>query len=180
MKVYAIIEKNKIKECREFLKYHSERDLIMFELGTKTLLRISDILDLRVKDVYKKTTIRVVQQKTKEVIEIPIRTDLKKLLDKYCEGKDPYEYLIKSRNGENKPITTTQAYRVLNRMAKYLNIDRVGTHTLRKTGAYHIYKDTKDIELVKRLLGHKTNDQVFAYIYSGLKSDRDLLNQVKF
>lgn len=180
MKVYAITDKKKIQECREFLKYKSDRDMIMFELGLKTLLRISDILELKVKDVYKKTTIRKKQIKTKEVIEIPIRTDLKKLLDKYCEDKPQNEYLIKSRKGLNRPITKTQAYRILKEMAEYLNIDRIGTHSLRKTGAYHIYTDTKDIEFVRRMLGHKSNEEVFAYIYSGLKSDRELINRVKF
>ena len=180
MKVYAITDKEKIKECREYLQYKSERDLVMFELGLKTLLRISDILNLRVSDVYKKTVIRKRQKKTKKVIEIPIRTDLKKLLDKYCECKPGYEYLIKSRKGINKPISETQAYRILNEMADYVNIDRIGTHSLRKTGAYHIYNDTKDIDFVRRLLGHKSNNEVFAYIYSGLKSDRDLINKAKF
>lgn len=180
MKVYAITDKKKIQECREYLNYKSERDMIMFEVGLKTLLRISDILDLRVKDVYGKTTIRKKQIKTKEVIEIPIRTDLKKLLDKYCEGKPQYDYLFQSRKGINKKISKTQAYRILKEMAEYLNIDRIGTHSLRKTGAYHIYNDTKDIEFVRRLLGHKSNEEVFAYIYSGLKSDRDLINKVKF
>lgn len=180
MKVYAITDKSKIQECREYLKYKSDRDLVMFELGVKTLLRISDILALRIVDVYGKTTIRRRQIKTKEVIEIPIRTDLKKLLDKYCEGKPKYDYLIKSRKGKNNPITKTQAYRILNDMAEYLNIDRIGTHSLRKTGAYHIYNDTKDIDFVKRMLGHKSNEEVFAYIYSGLKSDRELINKVKF
>ncbi len=180
MKVYAITDKEKLQECKEYLRYKSERDLLMFELGIKTLLRISDILSLKVSDVYKKTTIRKKQKKTKKYIEIPIRTDLKKSLDKYCEGKPGYEYLIKSRKGKNKPISETQAYRILNEMAQYVNIERIGTHSLRKTGAYHIYNETKDIEFVKRLLGHKSNNEVFAYIYSGLKSDRDLINKVKF
>ena len=92
MKVYAITDKNKIKECREYLSYTNKRNLILFELGIKTLLRISDILNLRVNDVYKKTTIRIRQKKTKQIIEIPIRTDLKKMLDEYCKDKPKYEY----------------------------------------------------------------------------------------
>ena len=58
MKVYAITSKEKIEDCREYLRATNMRDLIMFELGLKTLLRISDILELRVKDVYKRTTIK--------------------------------------------------------------------------------------------------------------------------
>lgn len=180
MKVYAITDKNTIRQCREFLEYHSERDLLLFELGVKLTLRVSDILNLRVRDVYKKNTLRIIQKKTNEPIEIPIRTDLKKLINKYCKDKDPYEYIIKSRKGKNRPISPTQAYRILKNMADYIGIEKIGTHSLRKTGAFHIYNETKDVEFVRRLLGHKTNDQVFRYIYSGMKSDRELINKVKF
>lgn len=180
MRVYAITEVEKLNDCRSYLKYKNERDLVMFEIGLKTLLRISDILDLKVKDVKGKTVIRKKLVKTKRDVNIPVRTDLKKILDKYCEDKANNEYLIKSRNGVNKPISRVQAYRVLNDMAKYLGMDRVGTHSLRKTGAYHIYKSTNDIELVRRLLGHKSKEEVYEYIYSGLKTDRELINKAKF
>ncbi|MGL5085362.1 MAG: tyrosine-type recombinase/integrase, partial [Clostridium sp.] len=164
MRVYAITEVEKLNECREYFKYINERDLVMFEIGLKTLLRISDILELRVKDVKGKTVIRKKLVKTKRDVNIPIRTDLKKILDKYCEDKPNNEYLIKSRNGINKPISRVQAYRVLNDMAKYLGMERIGTHSLRKTGAYHIYKTTNDIDLVRRLLGHKSKEEVYEYI----------------
>lgn len=180
MRVYAITDKEKIQECRDYLSYKSERNLIMFEIGLKTLLRISDILELKVGDVYKKTEIRIRQKKTKQVIEIPVRTELKKLLNKYCEGKCKHEYLICSRQGVNKPITTTQAYRILGDMAEYLNIDRFGVHSLRKTGAYQLYKATNDIDFVRRLLGHKSKEQVYTYIYSGMKTDRELINKGNF
>lgn len=180
MKVCAITDKEKIQECRCYLSSKNDRDLIMFEIGLKTLLRISDILELRVIDVYKKTTIVKKQRKTKNIVEIPIRKDLKRLLDKYCKDKLDYDYLIQSRNGTNKHISETQAYRILSDMAEYLNIDRMGTHSLRKTGAYHLYKETKDIDFVRRLLGHKSNEEVYSYIYSGLSYDRELMNKVKY
>lgn len=180
MKVYAITDKEKIQECREYLRYRNDRDLIMFELGLKTLLRISDILELKVKDVYRKTTIRKKIKKTGKYVEIPIRKDLKKLLDNYCEGKSKYDYLIKSRKGYNRPITETQAYRILREMADIVKLDKIGTHSLRKTGAYHMFKETKDVDFVRRMLGHKSNSEVYAYIYSGLKDDRDLINKAKF
>lgn len=180
MKVYAITSKAQIEDCREYLRDTSERNLVMFEIGLKTLLRISDILELRVKDVYKKVTIRKKLKKTGKYIEIPIRKDLKKILDRYCEGKPKLEYLIKSQKGYNRPISETQAYRVIKEMAKEVQIEKVGTHSLRKTGAYHMYKETKDVDFVRRMLGHRSNAEVFAYIYSGLKDDRELINKAKF
>lgn len=185
MKVYAITDKDKLQECREYLKATDPtlRNLVLFELSLKTLLRISDVRTLRVGDVYKKTTIRLKQKKTKKYVEIPIRKDLKKLLDKYCEGKPSYEYLLKSRKGYNQPIKENQCWRILKDMNNYLGLNNyggIGVHSLRKTGAYFMFKETNDIDFIRRMLGHRSNQEVYAYIYSGLKSDRELINKAKF
>lgn len=185
MRVYAITDKHKLEECREYLRYKDPtlRNLVMFEISLKTLLRISDVRLLRVADVHKKTTIRLRQRKTKKWIEIPIRKDLKKLLDKYCEGRPKYEYLLKSKKGINRPISDVQCWRILKEMNDYLGLNEYGgtsCHSLRKTGAWFIFKETNDIDFVRRLLGHRSNQEVYAYIYSGLKTDRELINKAKF
>ena len=43
------------------------------------------------------------------------------------------DYLFSSRKGENKPITRIQAYRLLNKVARKIGLEEIGTHTLRKT-----------------------------------------------
>ena len=59
MKVEPIQDKETIRECMEYLKYKNERNLVMFSIGIYTGLRISDILRLRVKDVYCKNKISI-------------------------------------------------------------------------------------------------------------------------
>lgn len=43
------------------------------------------------------------------------------------------DYLFKSRKGQNEPITRIQAYRLLNSVAQSIELEEIGTHTLRKT-----------------------------------------------
>lgn len=165
MKVEPIEDKDLIKECMEYLKATNERNFVMFTIGIYTGLRISDILQLKVRDVYCKNRISIKQKKTRTYVDIPINNNLKKILKSYCQDKPGHWYLIKSRNGHNKPISTTQAYLILRDMAEYFNIDRVGTHTMRKTAGLHMYKESKNnIGTVMKILGHKDPSVTLKYI----------------
>lgn len=43
-------------------------------------------------------------------------------------------------------------------------MDNIGTHTLRKTFAYHAYKSGIDITLIQRLLNHSSTSITLRYI----------------
>jgi integrase len=69
-----------------------------------------------------------------------------------------------SRKG-NKPITSIQAYRQLNKAADMCDIkDGIGTHTMRKTFGYWYYKQSKDIARLQRLLNHVHPEITLRYI----------------
>ena len=58
-------------------------------------------------------------------------------------------YLFKSREGINKPISRSMAYKILRAAAEYVGLDDIGTHTLRKIFGYHFYKQTKDVAMLQ-------------------------------
>ena len=52
------------------------------------------------------------------------------------------DYIFKSREGDNKPITRQQALNILKDAAEAIGVEEnVGTHTLRKTWGYHAWKN---------------------------------------
>ena len=53
-------------------------------------------------------------------------------MEKYTKNMKTGEYLFKSRKGENRPITTVQAYRIISEAAKSIGLEKIGTHTNRK------------------------------------------------
>jgi site-specific recombinase XerD len=57
----------------------------------------------------------------------------------------------------------------LNDAAREAGIHSVGTHTLRKTFAYHTYRQTKDLALVQRLLNHTSSGDTLRYL--GIEQD---------
>lgn len=157
----------------EYLKSNNRhRDLCLIMIGINTGLRISDILELRVKDVKGKRSIKVRCKKTGRIQRIEINNTLRNFIDKYTESKPSYEYLIKSRNGFNNPIGRVQAYRIIRDICyDVFGIDQVGTHSLRKTYAMKLYtNNNKDIGLVQEALGHESSKDTIKYL--GIDKER--------
>ena len=67
------------------------------------------------------------------------------------------------KNKDNH-IDRTNAWRVLKRAANKVGIENFGTHSMRKTLAYYIYKSTKNISLVMKMLNHQNPSVTLRYI----------------
>jgi integrase len=166
--VQPIRDFEKLEEMKRRLKAKSERNYILFMIGLYTALRISDILRLRVEDI-KNDYINIREKKTSKFRRIYLNRDLKKALKDYIADKEPHEYLIKSREGVNKPITRAMAYVILKEAAKEVGLESIGTHSLRKTFGYWAYKDTKDVAALQKLFNHSYPEETLRYI--GIEQD---------
>ncbi|WP_347450715.1 site-specific integrase [Acetoanaerobium noterae] len=162
--VEPIRDYNKLQDILEYLKHENKRNYIMFMIGCYTALRISDILRLKVKDVKNKKNITIREKKTGKQKIIPINNKLRKALDDYIKDKNDYEYLIKSREKENKAITRDTAYKILKDVGNKFGIENIGTHTLRKTFGYHFYMQTKNIVLLMEFFNHSDPSVTLRYI----------------
>ena len=174
--VQPIRDKEVLKEMRQYFKEQSERNYLMFLLGIHTGLRISDILALKVKDV-QGWEIFIKEKKTGKLREIKMTSELKRVARAYTQGKPRHEYLIKSREGKNKPISRSMAYKILNQAAEEFGLERIGTHSLRKTYGYHHYKKFNDIVTLQEALNHDEMNVTKRYI--GIKQDELNKQQTK-
>lgn len=157
-----------IRAIKEDLAEKSERNRMLFITGINSGLRISDILTLKVVDT-KKNYFNLVEIKTGKKKRIEMTPGLRKELRAYAEDKQDHEYLFKSREGVNKPITRSMAYKILRESASKFGLDDIGTHTLRKTFGYHFYKKYKNVAMLQQIFNHR--DQETTLIYIGISQD---------
>lgn len=144
-----------VKRILQYLKSNNERDYMLALFGFYSGLRISDILPLKVADIKNKTHIRLIEEKREHKRDVVIPKKVRSVANEYLYDREETDFMFKSRQGYNRPITPSQAYRILNNAAKAVGIKaNIGTHSLRKTFAYHLYKNTKDIVYVQQVLGH--------------------------
>lgn len=156
--VEPIYEKETIHRFRCELAQlpNGERNLLMFEITLATAFRIQDTLDLRKKDV-KRGVIKKKIRKTGRETHLELHPNLLSRIGHYIEYLKDDDLLF--------PITRVQAYRVLKQVADKLGIERFGTHSIRKTKAYHFYIDSGfNLSGTTQLLGHKDSSQVLSYI----------------
>jgi integrase len=162
--VQPIRSKEKIEDMKWSLKkWCGERDYIMFLMGINTGLRVSDLLNLKIKDVKGKKKITVKEGKTEKARTIHL-TNIFDELNTYVKSIDGSEWLFPSRKGD-KPISRIQAYRQLNKASEMVDMpDGIGTHTMRKTFGYWHYKQFKDVAELQMILNHSHPDITLKYI----------------
>ena len=171
--VQPIRDIEKIRDIKKFLSNWDSRYYLMFMLGIRTGLRITDILELRVSDVRDsnkklKTHIVIKENKTSKRKRIKVHKELKQLLIEHIEGKLDNEFIIQSnmkdKFGETKPISRQRAWGVLKIAADFVGVDDLGCHSMRKTFGYHYYKKTKDIALLQNIFNHSSSAITLRYI----------------
>ena len=159
-----------INAIKLILQKQSYRDLLLFSLGINTGISLSDLLFLKVEDVWSdgemKEFLILTNEKTEKTQEFYLNHQVKKVLENYLAFSDLIhtDYLFKSKKN-NLPITRQQAYRIINQAAKLAGIDgKVGTHTLRKTFGYHAYRKGIAVSIIMKILHHRSPTETLRYI----------------
>ncbi len=157
-----------VADIKDYLRKVNQRNHVMFLLGINTGLRIGDLLKLRVRDVTG-THIVIREQKTNKTKRVLITSELRKELESYIRNKPSNEYLLRSREGQNRPITRSMAYKVLRQVATEFRLQEIGCHTMRKTFGYFFYQQYKDVALLMKLFNHSSEKVTLRYI--GVEQD---------
>ena len=162
--VEPIRDMDTVLDIADYLKSRNKRDYVMFMFGIYSGLRISDILKFRVRDVKGKSFISQREQKTNKEKSFPINKELKEIISDYIKDKKDFEFLFKNPNLPNRPITRQQAYNILSDAGKRFGLESIGTHTLRKTFGYHLYRKTQDAALLMVIFNHSDIHCTLRYI----------------
>ena len=165
------------------------RNYTIFKLGLVTMLRISDLLALRRSEVFEpdgviKKNAYIVDKKTKKhnILYLkPAIYDLSLYIQWLNENYPESEWLFPSSEHPEKHVSIKQYYKVLKKVGELLNIDYLGTHSMRKTGAYRVYVQSNyDIGLVMSLLNHSSQAMTLRYLGLDQISKEKKLDQIHF
>ncbi|MGL4388715.1 MAG: site-specific tyrosine recombinase/integron integrase [Brevinema sp.] len=139
-------------------KFQKIRDLVIFEVLYSCGLRVSELCDLKVSQIYlEEGIIRVFGKGNKERL-IPIGTSLNLLLKRYLPMRSEYinqiecPYLITSKF--RKQVSRMFIWKVLKHYSKELNIIELHPHMLRHAFATHMLGYGADLRMIQELLGH--------------------------
>lgn len=148
---------------KKLLQTNEIRDYIFFKLGVNTGLRISDIRLLRKSDL-KKEKIRLTEQKTNKQKVYEMNPTVRRHLLSLMDDWDDDEFIVRSREGTNKPLGRSMCYKLLRKITAPYHLEAIGNHTLRKTYGYFFYQGTKDIAMLQKIFNHSTPEHTLRYI----------------
>lgn len=160
------------------------RNYLLIIMGLNTALRITDILNLRWKDIYnfKKKCIKdhlvIKEQKTGKTNQIAINDQLREAILSYkTEDVIENDYIFVGNNDSSKPICRQQAYRIIKEAALYAGeSEHISCHSLRKTFGYYAWKqgvppvilmnifNHSSFQITKRYLGIEQDDKDMVFM----------------
>ena len=147
-----------------------ERDTLIIELLYATGVRVSELVNIKIKDINREEKlIKVLGKGNKERMVI-YNNHTKKALDTYLKdgynyfNKKSSEYLILNKNG-NK-LSERYIRKIINKKVSQASLDiKISPHTLRHTFATDILENGADLMTVKELLGHESLNTTSIYTH---------------
>ncbi|WP_074770361.1 tyrosine-type recombinase/integrase [Magnetospirillum fulvum] len=148
------------------------RDRAMFDLAIDSKLRGCDVVKIKIGDLVSGGHIRsraiVVQQKTGRPVQFellePARSSLLAWLER--RGGTLDDFVFPSRINHAEHISTRQYARLVDEWVTGIGLrpEEYGAHSLRRTKASLIYKQTGNLRAVQILLGHTKIESTVRYL----------------
>ena len=149
-----------------------KRDLALFNIAIDSKLRGCDVVALRVEDVapsgYAMDRATIRQKKTGRPVRFELTDQTRQALDAYLRltGRAPGQLSFAGRGNGERGLTTRQYARLVQDWVASIGLDPAsyGTHSLRRTKAVLIYRQTGNLRAVQLLLGHSKIESTVRYL----------------
>lgn len=185
-----------LESLRDDFKY-GRRNYTIFQVGKATLLRVSDVIALKKSDVFDENgqimkNAYIVDKKTKKQNTLylrPVENDLlvyQNWLMKYQMNNPDMkvydsEWLFPSFSNPHSHISGHTYYEIMSKVGDLLGLNYLGTHTMRKTGAYRVYEQSNhNIGLVMKLLNHSSEAVTLNYLGLDQEAREMILDNINF
>lgn len=148
----------------------NQRDSLIIELLYATGLRVSELVNIKIKDInMTEKTIKVLGKGSKERIVIynnHTSSALKKYLNNgyHDFNKQNNGYLILNKNGDK--LSDRYVRNIINKLVQKAGLNiKISPHTIRHTFATDMLEEGADLVTVKELLGHESLNTTSIYTH---------------
>jgi integrase len=168
----AALSAREVWAIRERLEQTAQlRDLALFNLAIDSKLRGCDLVRLRVEDVAgvsgPRTRARITRWGGAPVLfEITPATRTAQQQWIATRGLQAADYLFPSRRDGSRHLSTRQYARIVRGWAGSIGLDpdNYGAHSLRRTKATLVYRQTGNLRAAQLLLGHSRANSTIRYL----------------
>lgn len=145
------------------------RDRAILELMYACGLRVSEAVDLRLKDLDLDGGVLTCKGKGSKQRRVPVGKSAVEWLKKYLvlrRQKENIEIQNLFVTGAGNPINRQTIFNFIKNYAKKIGIEGVSPHTLRHSFATHLIQNSADVRSVQQMLGHAdiSTTQIYTHI----------------
>ena len=176
-----------VEEVNDFLAgfdmstVHGRRNRAMFEVMYACGLRVSELITLKLPDLFlKEGFIRVIGKNDKQRL-IPIGEEAIIQLQFYLDERKLYKKIIDESivflNKRGKKLSRIMVFHIVKEIAAQVGIEKnVSPHTFRHSFATHLVEGGADLKAVQDMLGHEsiTTTEIYTHL------DKEYLKDVIF
>jgi site-specific recombinase XerD len=157
---------------RMFMSTHNIKHRTMLMTAYAGGLRISEIVNLRIKDVdSERMVIYVRGAKGKKDRQVSLSTVLLEQLRRYFKLYKPRDWLFEgSGGGSYSQRSLQQVFQSAKKESR--NVKKGGIHSLRHSYATHLMENGTDLRLIQNLLGHNSIKTTVRYTHVSLQDIR--------
>ncbi|MGB0154274.1 MAG: site-specific tyrosine recombinase/integron integrase [Verrucomicrobiales bacterium] len=172
--------KKLLEASREDSRPLARRDTAILELLYSSGLRVSELVNARLENVYLEDGAIRVTGKGNKTRVVPVGSAALEALNCYLEGERPS--LVSRQSGSEiflskwgKKLTTTRIWQIVKQRAKLAGIEQnVYPHLLRHSFATHLLGNGADLRVIQELLGHADISTTQIYTHVDQKQLRDV------
>jgi integrase len=163
------------------------RNLALFNLAIDSKLRGCDLVCLRIRDVSQGASIStraiVLQRKTHRPVQFEISEQTRTALLSWIHSTrlGLADFLFPGGRGPDTHLSTRQYARIVDAWVASIGLDphAYGTHSMRRTKAALIYRQTKNLRAVQLLLGHTKLESTVRYLGIEVEDALELAEQTE-
>jgi len=185
-RIPVFVEKEKMNQLFDHItfenNYVDQRNKVIIELFYATGIRLSELVNIQIKDIdIYNSQLKVLGKRNKERI-IPFSNKLKEILTQYIQLRTlTFPDIIETSfflTEKGEKIYQKLVYRIVNYYLSIVTtIDKKSPHVLRHTFATHMLDNGADLNAIKEILGHANLSATQIYTHNTIEKLKTIYKQ---
>ncbi len=165
-------EINDLIEAIDLSKAEGERNRAILETLYGCGLRVSELVQLRISDLFFEEDFIKVTGKGNKQRFVPISSINKKYISIYKDeirvhmkiAKGAEDFVFLNRRG--KPLTRAMIFTIIRQLSEKIGLDKkISPHTFRHSFATHLLRNGADLRAIQQMLGHESITTTEVYVH---------------
>ncbi len=180
----SLEEIDKLIAAIDLSKPEGERNRAILETLYSCGLRVSEVINLKLSDLFFEEGFIKVTGKGDKQRFVPIAEETQKYIDLYCDHSRCHLNIQKGHedtlflNRRGKQLTRAMIFTIIRRLSEDIGLKKkISPHTLRHSFATHLLENGADLRAIQQMLGHESITTTEIYVHMDRSHLKNVMEQ---